>query len=360
MEQQDPAPQLRIDAAGTVPHATIRAFEAWKGHGCAPSTHRGYVRMAQQVFAEGVARFGLWPQSTLAEAVQQLRGSRMDTNGFFKASLRKLILFLEQERGNQAVAAEATQRVAVRPSGSSSDDEGSDGGSRQIVVKRLVKKPRAAAASVAAAMSHGCRHVAATRPRLSPKPPTADRLMPLMEDLLRWVASQEEAAPFRAPVSELYTPAQVPGYDSRVKYPMDLRTVGEKLARQEYRKAGVERFRADVCLCFHNCIAYVPNPADPYFQRAVSLLKRFGLRFAERMSELRVTAEGGQPIDEEGRRQPASHEQRRVLRRAARRGGGVLLPFIALSEYYHTDTRLVRLRLHSSAACSAAVRVVGF
>lgn len=309
--------QLRIDAAGTVPHETIRAFAAWDGHGCSAATHRGYVRLAQQVFAEGVATLGLWPQSTLAEAVRQLKGCRMDSRGFFRASLKKLILFLEGGGGPHCHGASSGSGSSTKPA---------------------AKKRPAPTVTVPAPKSP--RFSGAGTP--SPKSArTADRLMPTMEHLLRWVASHEDAAPFRAPVSELYTPAQIPGYDSRVKRRMDLRTVGQKLARQEYRHAGVEQFRADVCLCFQNCISYVPNPADPFFRRALSCLKRFESRFVQRMSEIHTTAQGGSPINEQDRRRPASREQRRLLRGGARRGGVVLLPFVALSDYYSPDPTLV-------------------
>lgn len=311
--------QLRIDAAGTVPTETIRAFAAWDGHGCSAATHRMYVRLVQQVFAEGVATLGLWPQSTLAEAVQQLKGCRMDSRGFFRASLKKLILFLAGSGGPHC--------------------SGASTGSDQSTTKPSVKKrPVTVTAPLPAPKTLRVSGTGTPSPR---SPRTADRLMPTLEHLLRWIASHEDAAPFRAPVSELYTSAQIPGYDSRVTRRMDLRTVGQKLARQEYRDAGVEQFRADVCLCFQNCISYVPNPADPFFRRALSCLKRFESRFAQRMSEIHTTAQGGSPIDEQDRRRPASREQRRLLRAAARRGGVVLLPFVAVSDYYSPDPSLV-------------------
>ena len=319
--------ELRIDASGTIPHETIRAFRAWDGHGCTEGTHRGYVQRVQQIFEEGVARFGLWPQSTLAEAVQQLKGSHMDANGFYKASLQKLIVFLEHE-GSKPPQCMCSANSNDSSSGGSLGTGGVKNRSPDPSFQPAPKRARHSPTSM-----------------VSPKtvrnaPP--DRLVRVMEDLLRWIASQQEAAPFRAPMAELYTPAQIPGYDTRVKRRIDLRTIGQKLARQEYHHGGIERFRADVCLCFHNCISYVPNPSDPFFRRALSCLKQFETRFAERTSEIHTNAHGGTPMNAEGCRRPTTREQRRILRVAARRGGGrVLLPFVPLSEYYRQDPHLV-------------------
>jgi hypothetical protein len=335
--------ELRIDASGTIPHETIGAFRAWDGHGCSGGTHRGYVRRVQQVFEEGVARFGLWPQSTLAEAVQQLKGSRMDVGGFYKASLKKLILFLKHEGGNPP------QHLY-----SAGSNDGSSGGSLGATAGGVRNRSPDTAVQPAPKRA---RHspTCMVSPKIVRNAPP-DRLVLAMEDLLRWIASQEEAAPFRAPVAELYTPAQIPGYDTRVKRRMDLRTIGQKLARQEYHDAGVERFRADVCLCFQNCISYVPNPSDPFFRRALSCLKRFETRFAERTSEIHTNAQGETPINVEGCRRPTTREQRRVLQVAARRGGGrVLLPFLALSEYYRPDPHLVCM---PSLSCTERVYIL--
>lgn len=327
------AQALRIDAAGTVPHAAIRAFAAWTDHGCSAATHRGYVRRVQQVFAEGVATLGLWPQSTLAEAVHQLKRCRMDKGGFFAASLNKFILFL---------GVEGTDGLHHSAKCAGVNNRSLSGSAMSPRVNTRPTKKRPAPARRAALPAAKVHRNGVYTPHPHIRLMAADVLLPIMENLLRWVASIEEAAPFRVPVSELYRPEQIPGYDSRVKRRMDLRTVAQKLARLEYSAAGFHEFRADVCLCFYNCISYVPNPNDPFFKKSVFCLKRFEARFAEVVSKLHFTAQGGLPMSEMGRRHPASHEQRRYLRAAARKAGVILLPFVALSEYYSPDPRLVR------------------
>ena len=105
-----------IDAAGTVPTAIIAAFETWTDHGCSETTHKNYARLLCTIFADGVRGLGLWPGSTLAEAVQQLAGnlSPLDSAGFMKAALKKLILFLDSRSDDSDLAPDDSNQCEVR------------------------------------------------------------------------------------------------------------------------------------------------------------------------------------------------------------------------------------------------------
>ena len=123
------AGELRI--GGPVPHAELQAFAAWSGHGCRKaSTHVGYVKCLREFFtatatrrssrgsgsASGRQYASLRRGSTLLEAAEQLGfagGSTMDRNGFMLASLKKLLVFLEQQQRMPSASASAASASAA-------------------------------------------------------------------------------------------------------------------------------------------------------------------------------------------------------------------------------------------------------
>jgi len=134
---------LRIGSA--VPHAELAAFAAWPDHGCKKaSTHAGYVRRLRDFFADTAAvsdsaadagaairssrpYASLRPGSTLLEVVEQLKaiGGAMDRNGFLRAALKKLALFVEEQQqacSTRAVDSTGRQHSRRRLTSGASDD----------------------------------------------------------------------------------------------------------------------------------------------------------------------------------------------------------------------------------------------
>ena len=76
----------------------------------------------------------------------------------------------------------------------------------------------------------------------------------LLARLLNDIKQSADAAAFLAPAVELFTPDEIPGYQSAVKHPMDLRTVETRLHNGFYSTP--EHCANDVRLIFHNCWKY--------------------------------------------------------------------------------------------------------
>ncbi|XP_057674044.1 bromodomain-containing protein 3-like isoform X2 [Corythoichthys intestinalis] len=98
------------------------------------------------------------------------------------------------------------------------------------------------------------------------------------EEILKEMLSKKHAAyawPFYKPVD--VEALQLHDYHDIIKYPMDLRTVKEKMNRGEYQDA--QRFAADVRLIFSNCYKYNPPHHDVVAQ-ARKLQAMFEKRFA--------------------------------------------------------------------------------
>ncbi|KAA8498212.1 Transcription factor GTE10 [Porphyridium purpureum] len=105
--------------------------------------------------------------------------------------------------------------------------------------------------------------------------------------LLKDFHKLKDAAPFRAPVSELWPLESIPGYFDVVLKPMDFRTIGEKLYSGEYTRPGSNppvfdagRFSFDFRLVFRNAMAY-NKPEDKFHVDAKNLLEKFEARLAE-------------------------------------------------------------------------------
>ena len=341
--------ELRLGAAEGEFAAVIGEFAAWGGHGCKATTFTDYANRVCKLFAcEAVrlcAEYSVLPGSSPLEAIGQLkRTPAADPNGFLRAGLRKLLLFLSQrEQGGAAAAAVPASGAA---SAAKEPAAASPVTAQQHMMQRWAAKRAPSASPLKSAASKRRRTAspkAAAEAASSPKLPDGwaeytrtSRLHAVMLDLLSWASSQEHSWRWARPVLEAH--GELPGYDERVARVMDMRTIRYALERGDYRaEDGVMRFREDVCLCFHNTMQYTPNPADPYFSAARQLLKGFEQRFAEKMSG--VHAAGGGVVPDCDRYSAATASQRRMLRQAARRGGCGLLPYVSLSEYYSPELR---------------------
>ena len=98
--------------------------------------------------------------------------------------------------------------------------------------------------------------------------------------MLSKLTARRDARPFAAPMRELWDPAVLSDYLAKIKQPMDLRTIGERLARGEYNGAGHAALAADVRLIWSNCKTYTPNPENIYHQQANRMSEWFEADYA--------------------------------------------------------------------------------
>ncbi|KAH8397467.1 hypothetical protein KR222_006382, partial [Zaprionus bogoriensis] len=92
-------------------------------------------------------------------------------------------------------------------------------------------------------------------------------LLPKFETVLQSIRQHCLAWPFLLPVNA----EEVPDYYDRIKYPMDLRTVGERLTRGYYKTRRL--FKADMARIFSNCRLY--NAPDTIYFRCANSLERY-------------------------------------------------------------------------------------
>ncbi|XP_055005883.1 bromodomain adjacent to zinc finger domain protein 2B [Boleophthalmus pectinirostris] len=115
-------------------------------------------------------------------------------------------------------------------------------------------------------------------PPVSKKPKTRDRgtdELEVCQQLLCELEAHQDAWPFLKPVNL----KSVPGYKKVVKRPMDLSTIREKIANQQY--SSLESFTDDVNLVFDNCERF--NEDDSEIGKAGHIMRRF---FTKRKAEL--------------------------------------------------------------------------
>eukprot|EP00186_Timspurckia_oligopyrenoides_P003430 CAMPEP_0182443096 /NCGR_PEP_ID=MMETSP1172-20130603/1923_1 /TAXON_ID=708627 /ORGANISM="Timspurckia oligopyrenoides, Strain CCMP3278" /LENGTH=530 /DNA_ID=CAMNT_0024638263 /DNA_START=352 /DNA_END=1944 /DNA_ORIENTATION=+ len=112
--------------------------------------------------------------------------------------------------------------------------------------------------------------------------------------LTREFLKNKDAAPFAAPITELWPVDALPGYFEVVKRPMDFRTVRENLENGVYvtdlppkgKKEPPEkvfdyrRYAEDMRMVLRNSMLY-NRPGEVYYERAKELLAVFEARFAE-------------------------------------------------------------------------------
>ncbi|XP_037804933.1 histone acetyltransferase KAT2A-like isoform X1 [Penaeus monodon] len=112
--------------------------------------------------------------------------------------------------------------------------------------------------------------VPATRSARSPdrEHQDPDYLYGMLKTLLNNVKSHAAAWPFQVPVD----PNEVPDYYDHIKYPMDLKTMTERLKARYYVKARL--FNADMLRIFKNCRFY-NHPETEYYKCANNLEKYY-------------------------------------------------------------------------------------
>ena len=92
--------------------------------------------------------------------------------------------------------------------------------------------------------------------------------------ILNLVKSHTSAWPFQVPVD----PNEVPDYYDHIKYPMDLKTMTDRLKARYYVKARL--FNADMMRIFNNCRFY-NHPETEYYKCALNLEKYFKHKMKE-------------------------------------------------------------------------------
>ena len=94
-----------------------------------------------------------------------------------------------------------------------------------------------------------------------------DQLYHIFKTILNQVKNHNAAWPFQRPVE----PSEAPDYHEYIKYPMDLRTMTERLRNKYYINKRL--FNADMTRIFLNCRAY--NSADTEYFKCANTLERF-------------------------------------------------------------------------------------
>ncbi|XP_055603504.1 histone acetyltransferase KAT2A [Uranotaenia lowii] len=101
-----------------------------------------------------------------------------------------------------------------------------------------------------------------------------DKLANSLSGVLQSVRQHSSAWPFLKPVN----PAEVPDYYDHIKYPMDLKTMGERLKNKYYVSRRL--FMADMARIFTNCRLY-NSPETEYFRCANTLERYFQTKMKE-------------------------------------------------------------------------------
>ncbi|XP_065084860.1 histone acetyltransferase KAT2A [Ochlerotatus camptorhynchus] len=102
-----------------------------------------------------------------------------------------------------------------------------------------------------------------------------DKLSNALTGVLQSVRQHSAAWPFLKPVN----PAEVPDYYDHIKYPMDLKTMGERLKNKYY--VARRLFMADMARIFTNCRLY--NSPETEYYRCANTLERY---FQTKMKEI--------------------------------------------------------------------------
>ncbi|KAL2079852.1 hypothetical protein ACEWY4_023645 [Coilia grayii] len=94
-----------------------------------------------------------------------------------------------------------------------------------------------------------------------------DQLYSTLKGILQHVKSHQSAWPFMEPVKK----SEAPGYYQVIRFPMDLKTMSERLKSRYYTTRKL--FMADMQRIFTNCREY--NPPESEYYRCASLLEKF-------------------------------------------------------------------------------------
>ncbi|PAA90919.1 hypothetical protein BOX15_Mlig015281g1 [Macrostomum lignano] len=170
--------------------------------------------------------------------------------------------------GSSSVSASSNAAASVSATGSTASIASNGGGtsssSSSTSSSASATPPRTMSSGIGSSSGGPGRH----------QHQSADQLKEALRRVHSALKQHQLAAPFLRPVSS----AEAPGYYDIIAFPMDLKTVGDRLRLNYYHDAHL--FYADVMRMFHNCRVY--NLPDSELFRSASVLEKF---FAARMRE---------------------------------------------------------------------------
>ncbi|CAJ0921614.1 unnamed protein product [Ranitomeya imitator] len=101
----------------------------------------------------------------------------------------------------------------------------------------------------------------------SKEPKDADQLHNTLKNILQQVKSHQSAWPFMEPVKR----TEAPGYYEVIRFPMDLKTMSERVKNRYY--VTKKLFMADLQRIFTNCKEY--NPPESEYYKCANILEKF-------------------------------------------------------------------------------------
>ncbi|XP_035886489.1 histone acetyltransferase KAT2B isoform X2 [Phyllostomus discolor] len=101
----------------------------------------------------------------------------------------------------------------------------------------------------------------------SKEPKDSDQLYSTLKSILQQVKSHQSAWPFMEPVKR----TEAPGYYEVIRFPMDLKTMSERLKNRYY--VSKKLFMADLQRVFTNCKEY--NPPESEYYKCANILEKF-------------------------------------------------------------------------------------
>ncbi|XP_053120087.1 histone acetyltransferase KAT2B isoform X3 [Hemicordylus capensis] len=99
------------------------------------------------------------------------------------------------------------------------------------------------------------------------EPKDPDQLYSTLKNILQQVKSHQSAWPFMEPVKR----TEAPGYYEVIRFPMDLKTMSERLKNRYY--VSKKLFMADLQRVFTNCREY--NPPESEYYKCANILEKF-------------------------------------------------------------------------------------
>uniref|UniRef100_A0A4X2M6U7 Histone acetyltransferase n=1 Tax=Vombatus ursinus TaxID=29139 RepID=A0A4X2M6U7_VOMUR len=99
------------------------------------------------------------------------------------------------------------------------------------------------------------------------EPKDPDQLYSTLKNILQQVKSHQSAWPFMEPVKR----TEAPGYYEVIRFPMDLKTMSERLKNRYY--VSKKLFMADLQRVFTNCKEY--NPPESEYYKCANILEKF-------------------------------------------------------------------------------------
>uniref|UniRef100_A0A672SRY8 Histone acetyltransferase n=1 Tax=Sinocyclocheilus grahami TaxID=75366 RepID=A0A672SRY8_SINGR len=143
------------------------------------------------------------------------------------------------------------------------------------IIKKLIERKQAQIRKVYPGLScfkEGVRQIAiesipGIRTSLIKELKDPDQLYSTLKNILQQVKSHQNAWPFMEPVKK----NEAPGYYQVIRFPMDLKTMSERLKSRYYTTRKL--FMADMQRIFTNCREY--NPPESEYYKCANLLEKF-------------------------------------------------------------------------------------